>query len=100
MVRISSITLHGNQQLLEWYEPIDVNVNVNVWSRTALIRNRVSRRVCTRQHHVEVSLKIRRETHPIASRLRGATEGGAIYMADVVPSRLAMPMSTSQRPGV
>ena len=25
----------------------DVNVNVNVISRTALIRNRVSRRVCT-----------------------------------------------------
>ena len=32
-----------------------VNVNVNVISRTALIRNRVSRRVCTCACHVWVS---------------------------------------------
>ena len=54
---------------------VNANVNVNVNSRTALIRNRVSRRVNTRQHRVGVPLKLQRETRPLASRLRGATEG-------------------------
>ena len=45
-------------------------------------------------------LSISRGPNPLASRHKGATESCAMYMAGVVPSRLAMPMSTSQRPGV
>ena len=61
---------------------VNVNVNVNVVSRTALIRNRVSRRV----FHVSkitwgVLYLISRGPNPLASRLRGATESCAIYMA-------------------
>ena len=63
-----------------------VNVNVNVKSRTALIRNRVLVGSARDLRHMEVSLKIRRETHPLASRLRGATKEGAMYMADPLVS--------------
>ena len=74
---------------------------------TALIRNRVSRRVSTLQHHVWVSLSFQ-ETRPTAPVLGVASCHplyGAPYMAgpqlsSVVPSGLAMPMSTPQRPGV
>ena len=43
-----------------------VNVNVNVISRTALIRNRVSRRVCTCACHVWVSSIYFKRPEPIS----------------------------------
>ena len=43
-----------------------VNVNVNVISRTALIRNRVSRRVCTCACHVWVSSIYFKRPKPIS----------------------------------
>ena len=45
---------------------VNVNVNVNVISRTALIRNRVSRRVCTCACHVWVSSIYFKRPKPIS----------------------------------
>ena len=42
---------------------VNVNVNVNVISRTALIRNRVSRRVCTHTCTHDIKLVYKKDNN-------------------------------------